>query len=220
MGKVMAAPVSATKSITEYFQENFIPYQEPEDKNVIILAGGPGFGKSTLAAKLSEGFPVIRESARIIIDQDKANGIEQPQIRLGFDERVFTLQQQQENDAITELKTGKCFVKAAFSDRALDVAVYAYRATKKVSSDIKNKIQKALSKDTGHYFPFVFLVQPLSRKDYVQDGSRIETYEEALEIHKNIMEGYLALGFTVIPVPKDTVENRISFIRKHVLRTN
>ena len=61
----------------------------------------------------------------------------------------------------------------------------------------------------------IFLL-PIWKEIYVVDGERFESYEEALAIHHQLHDSYTKLGYNIIEVPKDTIENRIEFILKQI----
>lgn len=57
----------------------------------------------------------------------------------------------------------------------------------------------------------IFLL-PIWKEIFVSDNERFESYTEALSIHHYLKKTYTALGYDVIEVPKDSIENRIRFI--------
>jgi predicted ATPase len=62
-----------------------------------------------------------------------------------------------------------------------------------------------------HKYSSVFVLPPW-QNIYVSDGERYENYEQAVLIHDHLMETYQKYGYSIIEVPKDTVENRMEFI--------
>ncbi|HBD27317.1 MAG TPA: ATPase, partial [Flavobacterium sp.] len=50
------------------------------------------------------------------------------------------------------------------------------------------------------------------------DAERYENYEQAVLIHEHLMETYKKYGYSITEVPKDTVENRVDFIMKHLVK--
>ena len=62
----------------------------------------------------------------------------------------------------------------------------------------------------------VFVLPPW-KEIYVSDAERYENYEQAVLIHKHLMETYTNYGYAIVEVPKDTVENRIEFIMKQLV---
>jgi predicted ATPase len=53
---------------------------------------------------------------------------------------------------------------------------------------------------------------------YVSDAERYESYEQAVLIHDHLMETYKKYGYTIIEVPRDSIENRIDFIMKQLTK--
>jgi predicted ATPase len=66
-----------------------------------------------------------------------------------------------------------------------------------------------------HKYNAIFVLPPW--KDiYISDAERYENYEQAQLIHTHLMETYQKYGYSIIEVPKDTVEKRVDFIVKRL----
>lgn len=62
-----------------------------------------------------------------------------------------------------------------------------------------------------HIYDWVFIVTPW--KDiFKSDEVRYETFEQAEEIHEQLLRTYKKFGYQLIPIPFDTVEKRTDFI--------
>src|SRR5690606_2555377 len=59
-------------------------------------------------------------------------------------------------------------------------------------------------------------ILPIWEEIYLSDNERYENLEEAREIQQHLIRTYTDLGYELIEVPKDTVDNRISFIFNHL----
>jgi predicted ATPase len=57
----------------------------------------------------------------------------------------------------------------------------------------------------------IFILPPWE-KIYVSDEARYENFEQAKLIHNHLTETYKNLGYELIEVPKDSLDNRILFI--------
>ena len=61
----------------------------------------------------------------------------------------------------------------------------------------------------------VFLLPPWE-EIYVSDNERLETYEQAVQLHEHLQETYTRFGYVNIIVPKDTVAGRVRFIEEYL----
>ena len=68
-----------------------------------------------------------------------------------------------------------------------------------------------------HKYNSVFVLPPW-QDIYVSDAERYENYEQAVLIHDHLMETYQKYGYSIIEVPKDTVENRMEFILNQIAK--
>lgn len=70
-------------------------------------------------------------------------------------------------------------------------------------------------KELNEYkYDLVFLIKP-ELKIYRQDEDRMETFEEAIEVHKHLEKTYLNSGIKTIAIPFTTPEKRLELILKH-----
>lgn len=60
-------------------------------------------------------------------------------------------------------------------------------------------------------YDMVFLLPPW-QEIYVSDNERLESFEEATEIHRCLKAIYTRFDYSPVTVPKDTVEERTAFI--------
>jgi predicted ATPase len=56
------------------------------------------------------------------------------------------------------------------------------------------------------------LILPPWEKIYVSDNERLESFEEAIEIHDHLKRTYIRYDYEPVLIPTGTVEERISFI--------
>jgi len=170
---------------------------------VYVITGGPGFGKSVLIQKLHElGYPVGREIARQIIEQQIADGgdLFPWKDAAGFEKRVM--------DERIEFLKSIDFETVAFSDRGLpDQAAFSRYKGKEISIQLKEAI-------TANYYAKKVFLTPPWRYIYRNDTIRTETFEEAEKIHHFIVEAYLDGGYELINLPFVSPDKRIEFILK------
>ena len=176
---------------------------------IYVITGGPGFGKSTLIELLSEkGFWVGKEAAREIIGQQKL---------LGGD--ALPWKNIQRFEALVAASRVDLFKntpldRVAFADRGLhDQIAYSW---------YKGKNESALLAELTtqyRYAPEVFVTAPW-KEIYRQDPIRQESFEEACEIHRYILETYQHFGYRIIELPFVNPEKRVEFIIQHIEKQN
>lgn len=69
-----------------------------------------------------------------------------------------------------------------------------------------------------HIYDHVFLLPPWE-EIYISDNERLESFDEALQLHGHLERIYVKFGYTPITVPKDSVEERLAFILKELNTT-
>jgi predicted ATPase len=166
----------------------------------IIISGGPGAGKTTLINALSlRGHQTFAESSRQLIEQQSqlSNGILPWSNLAGFADLCLLVMEEQKQAALDSQKI-------AFMDRAIpDICAYLKQG--------KLKVAERFVKGCTGYYPQAFLCKP-EASIYVQDDVRPYPFEEALEIHQQLHDTYLELGFEVVSIPWGNVEQRADFI--------
>ncbi len=166
----------------------------------IIITGGPGAGKTTLINALgNQGYQTYAEGSRTLIEQQSAieDGILPWHDLAGFAELCLDLMSRQKLDAIASNDL-------AFMDRAIpDICGYLSKG----GLDVPESYRQA----SLGYHPQVFFCKPHA-DIYVQDDVRPYPFEEALEIHAELVASYQALGYEVIQVPWGTLEQRVEFV--------
>ncbi len=170
-----------------------------------LLIGGPGTGKSTtLQALNKKGFPCFEEISRQVTLQAQKEGISQLFLKqpLLFSEKLLEGRIQQFKDALSLQKT--CFI-----DRGIpDITAYMDLFNEKYP-------QKFIDANQNYRYNQVFHF-PIWKEIYEQDNERYENFDQALSIDFQLLKTYKELGYTVIEIPKTTIEKRIEFIIKHI----
>jgi len=166
----------------------------------IIITGGPGAGKTTLLNAMGrKGYLVFPEVSRSLIQQQSQveNGILPWTDLSGFAELCLAMMTEQRCQA------GKGTIPA-FVDRAVgDICAYLTIGGVPVA-------ESYLEAASG-YYPTVFFCAP-NRDIYVQDAERPHSFEEAEQIHLQLVKTYQAMGYIVAEVPWGSVEERASWI--------
>lgn len=170
----------------------------------IVITGGPGTGKSTLINELiKRGYNCLEEISRQVILDAKKEGIDQLFLTnpLLFSELLLKGRQQQFEEASNTNS------EVTFIDRGLpDVLAYMDYIGDTYPIEFENACKKAV-------YDAVFILKPW-QEIYTVDNERYESFEQALQIHDNLVNTYKNYNYTLIDVPFDTVENRTNFILK------
>lgn len=180
----------------------FAPYFQKVDKEIIVIIGGPGSGKTTLINSLTEkGYTCYPEISREVTLEARKQGIEQLFLEkpLLFSELLLEGRKKQFVNA-TQEKAGIVFL-----DRGIpDVLAYMHYI-----GDSYPAFFDAACRE--HQYTGIFILPPWE-DIYISDDARYESYEQAILIHEHLVETYEKYGYNLIEVPRDTVDNRILFI--------
>ncbi len=172
----------------------------------IVFAGGPATGKTTLIQALElRGYACAQEVSRQVTLEARENGISQFFVSdpLLFSEKLLEGRINQYKEA-QEHKASMVFL-----DRGLpEVVAYLDRG----NTTYPNHFSKACE---DHQYDRVFIFPPWE-EIYTPDNERYEDYQEALKIYPFLKAAYDRFGYESIILPKDTVENRISFVLENI----
>lgn len=167
----------------------------------IVITGGPGAGKTTLVEALANyGYATFAEGSRTLIEQQSAlEGGVLPWTNLPeFAHLCLNLMSEQKRTA------ERCLV--SFMDRAIpDIIAYL-----RVGGC---DVDPAYMTESAGYHSKVLTCRP-EASIYVQDDVRPHSFEEALEIHHNLVNTYVELGYEVVDVPWGTIAERVGFVRR------
>ena len=171
-------------------------------KQIIVLIGGPGTGKSTLINELvARGYCCYPEISRQVTLEAQQRGIEQLFLEqpLLFSEMLLEGRIKQFENALEEPES------VVFIDRGIpDVVAYM-----DYIGDVYPTHFTKACEDFKYSKTFIL---PPWEEIYESDTERYENFEQALTIQKHLVETYKKYGYDLIEVPKDTVENRILYI--------
>lgn len=178
-------------------------------KKVVIITGGPGFGKTSVVNALGRiGYRVGGEVARKLIEEQLAEGGESLpwKNRKAFQEEVF-----RRRLAFFESSDEH---EWTFSDRGIpdQLAFARYRG-------FENPLGLVENAKKYRYFQVVFVTPPW-KEIYRQDRIRTESFEEACQIHELIIQTYHELNYQAIDLPLTTVLKRVEFIQQYLIKLN
>lgn len=175
------------------------------EKQIYIITGGPGFGKTELIEALGvEGFLVSGEFARDLILSETESGGE---ILPWKNSRLF-----QE----TILTKRKAFFESvpmdaiAFADRAIpdQLAFIRYRGFGTPDSLLNAALEY-------RYATTVFVTPPWP-EIYKNDRIRTETLAEAIQIHQFVIETYRDLNYRINELPLVPTAERVQYLLKNL----
>ena len=173
----------------------------------IVISGGPGSGKTTIIEGLkSKGYFCLEEISREYIAAGKDAGIENhfEEDPLAFSRLLWEGRLNQYHQADQYL-LNHSKEKFAFFDRSL-VDVVAYL-------NYKNTPIRQWEELLQQYaYDLVFLVAPIEQT-YHNDRLRMESFEEAVALHKSLVKTYEQIG-NFVDVPFLPPKERIAFILK------
>lgn len=171
-------------------------------KEIVVIIGGPGTGKTTIIDGLTaRGFCCYPEVSREVTMEAKKQGIEQLFLEnpLLFSELLLEGRKKQFLNACKENH------EIVFLDRGIpDVLAYMHYIGDSYPAHFDHACQE-------NKYTKIFILPPWE-EIYVSDEERYENYEQAKLIYNHLVETYEKYGYQLIPVPKDSVENRISYI--------
>jgi predicted ATPase len=171
-------------------------------KQLIVLIGGPGTGKTTLInALIEKGYRCYPEVSREVILNAQKEGIDQLFLEkpLLFSELLLEGRIKQHKDANNEAHD------LVFLDRGIpDVVAYLDF----VNSDYPEDFIKACEQ---FKYDQLFLLPPWE-EIYQSDNERYESFEQATRLYQFLAKTYTDFGYQITEVPKDTVDNRVDFI--------
>lgn len=171
-------------------------------KEIIVLLGGPGTGKSTLINELvARGYCCYPEISRQVTLEAQQRGIDQLFLEqpLLFSEMPLEGRIKQYEKALKEPDN------VVFIDRGIpDVVAYMDY----IGDEYPESFREACE---DYKYSKTFILPPWE-EIYLSDTERYENFEQAVTIQNHLIETYKKYGYDLIEVPKDTVENRILYI--------
>lgn len=177
-------------------------YLQIVSKEIVVIIGGPGTGKSTIIDVLTaKGYCCYPEISRQVTSEAKKQGIEQLFLEnpLLFSELLLEGRKKQYDDA------GKESSEIVFIDRGIpDVLAYMHYIGDSYPAHFDLVCRQNL-------YTKIFILPPWE-EIYISDTERYENFEQAKLIHKHLTETYQNYGYELIEVPRDSLDNRILFI--------
>lgn len=170
-------------------------------KQIYIITGGPGFGKTELVDELRKsGYLCSAEFARDWIESQQKSGGD---ILPWTNPRLFQAEILRQRIVFFEsvLEGTLAFADRGIPDQ-LAFARYKGFGTPEILDESARKYR---------YAPVVFVTPPWP-EIFVNDPIRTESFDEAVRIHQAVLETYTGLNYQIIELPLLPVRKRIEFI--------
>lgn len=178
------------------------------NSNLYIITGGPGVGKTSLICALkAQGFQCVDEDAREIIKEQMKNGGDALPWKDSQAYTALMLKRSVDSYRLNEQSVDLCFF-----DRGIpDTLTYACLI------ELSDKEEVELSVDKYRYNPIVFILPPW-KEIYCMDEERKQSFREATDTFLMMKEIYTTVGYTLLEVPKVSVDGRVGFILNFIGR--
>ena len=168
----------------------------------IVITGGPGTGKSSIINELTKrGFTCFEEISRQVTLSARENGIDQLFLTnpILFSELLLEGRIKQYKEATG---TNNEFI---FLDRGIpDVVAYM--------DYIGDSYPEAfIDACKTNVYDYVFILAPW-QEIFTSDSERYENFEQALEIHENLLNSYKKYDYNLRDVPFGAIESRADYI--------
>jgi predicted ATPase len=172
--------------------------------NLYIVTGAPGSGKTTILDHVGAGIRCVGEAAReILAEQRSVDGMGTPDA----DTSLFLdllLQRSIDNRVAAERWEG-----SVVFDRGIpDCIAYAIMLGVDPTPSL-------LASQRHRYNNQVVLLEPWE-KIYVVDEERTMSFADTVAFHGALTDAYERAGYSLVRVPRDTVDNRAAFVRDFV----
>ena len=175
----------------------------------VVITGGPSTGKTVIIQQLEAcGYTCFHEIVRTMTLEAKKMGNPEAFVSnplafvkdpFEFNQRILSGRKEQFSNSVN---INDPYV---FFDRGIpDVLAYMDYFDQSYTRDFEEACT------TNRYNKVLIL--PPWEKIYVSDNERLESFDEAIEIHDHLKRTYIRYDYEPVLIPTGTVEERISFI--------
>ncbi|WP_343486557.1 ATP-binding protein [Allomuricauda sp. d1] len=179
----------------------------------IVVTGAPGTGKTSVIDALeNKGHHCFHEIIRSMTARARSSDSSKPQISnpLAFVDDPYKFNQVLLQGRLKHFQMAEELgLETCFFDRGMpDVLAYMDFFHQEYGQDFIDTCEK-------NKYDAIFILPPW--KDiYTTDHERLESYEQAEELHEHLLNTYRRFGYQPIVVPKGNVESRVNFILDHL----
>ena len=166
-----------------------------------IITGAPGTGKTAIInALMKKGYSCAVEISREIITEQLSIGgdILPWKNQIAFENHIANLRKEQ---YLNSSKNNNYF----FDRSSIDCVAYLMANKLAITTEINQIIEQCV-------FNKEVFITPFWEEIYINDGERVEGIQEAINIENSLIETYKSLGYTLVKVPKLSVNERVNFI--------
>ena len=177
----------------------------PLNPKKIVITGAPGTGKSSIIRELEfGGYRCFHEVIRDMTLEAKKEGSQKP---LKSNPLAFVTDPRQFNKVLLEGRLGHFLEGSSidepvvFYDRGIpDVLAYMDYFEQEYGEGFRMTCRQ-------HRYDKVILLPPWE-EIYISDNERLESFEEAMEIHNYLMTTYRKYGYEPLSLAEGTVQER------------
>ncbi len=180
----------------------------------IVITGGPGTGKTSVIRELEQnGYFCFHEVIRDLTFEAKRNG--DPNAihsnPLAFVDDPFRFNLFLLESRLEHFRAGADLDhQVVFYDRGLsDVLAYMKYFRQQYPDEFVAYCEE-------HKYDRVVVLPPWE-DIYTQDEERLENFEQALEIHQELVRTYSEFQYPSLTIPKGSVKERAAYIIEHVI---
>ena len=170
-----------------------------------IISGAPGTGKTTIinALKKKDHYCAEEISRELIAEQISIGGNILPwKDQIAFENKIAHRRYKQYLDSPENCI---CF----FDRSSIDCIAYLNNNKLESTSQINQIIKNCIFNKTVFY-------TPIWEEIYKNDSERQESFDQSIRIDKYLKDSYMKFGYTIIKIPKTTLDKRVNFILSQI----
>jgi predicted ATPase len=173
--------------------------------NLFILTGAPGSGKTTILDNIGSDIRCVGEPAREILEEQRASdGAGTPDRDPSMFVELLLRRSIDKHEAAQRGEGSVMF------DRGLPDCV-AYAAL--MGTDPTPSVRAS---EQYRYHSEVLVLEPWE-EIYTVDDERTMSFADTFAFHEALIDAYERVRYTLVEVPRGTVESRASFVRNFIL---